>query len=469
MADGLLVKALAPVVRSGMTDAKTASVVVVVVLGLAAVAILPLAATYGQNQSQAAVVIQDTQVPLTVDSVDQNGSAISGYFVVLYGANGSEMGTGVTPAAFSVSPNSTYSFQVQRYGACTFTRWSSGITDDTLRFNVTSYALHLTAIYDCGAAARPSVGLVQLADSTCSYVCGNGSTVTEFPSRVSSGDLLALTVISDDLTPLNVSDSLGTFLQLGAKSASTACDSNTRTCQADLYWGMLAASGSDSVTVKEAGSNKALRVQAWELSGVDAIGGGCSPVSYPAGSILLATGRDAYGAGPGFKWEVYAASHLAGSEYQVATSPGFTDFPFSTGVNSVEAGAIFMRSPATVECGIGGSTTTTTFSTTITTAFQLSVGVDRTAYTGNESGVVSGSASPPPNAPSNATIIITSPVGVVVTATSEVSTADGSFSYRFVAGGTPGWVSGTYTVTVVCVAFGETETATATFIYTAQP
>jgi len=56
----------------------------------------------------------------------------------------------------------------------------------------------------------------------------------------------------------------------------------------------------------------------------------------------------------------------------------------------------------------------------------------------------------------------------VATATSEVSTADGFFSYRFVTGGTPGWVSGTYTVTVVCVAFGETETATATFIYTAQ-
>jgi hypothetical protein len=460
---------LALPIPSGIRGAKTATLVVLLVLGLAAVAILPLTGIRGQDQPQPATVTQD-QVPLTVDSVDQNGSAISGYFVVLYGANGSEISTGETPAAFSVDPNSTYGFQVERYGACTFSRWSSGVTDDTLEFNVTTYALHLTAIYDCGAAALPSVGLVQFAESTCSYVCGNGSTITEFPYSVSAGDMVALTIISDDLTPLNVSDSLGTLIQLGARSASTACDSNTRTCQADLYWGMFPASGNDSVTVGEAGSDRALRVQAWEFSGVNAIGGGCSPVSYPAGSVLLATGRDAYGAGSGFTWEDYAASGLAGSEYQVATSPGSTAFPFSTGVNSVEAAAIFMRSPATIECGAGATTTTTTSSTTASssmnaTAFQLSVAVDRSAYTSNESMVVSGIASPPPNAPANATIIVTSPVGVVATASSQVSTTNGSYSYRFVTGGTPGWVSGTYTVTVVCVAYGETVTATATFAY----
>jgi len=453
-------------IPSRVRDAKTASVIVLLVLGLAAVAILPLAGTHGQNQPQPSIVTQD-QVPLTVDAVDQNGSAISGYFVVLYGANGSEISTGTTPAAFSVNSNSTYSFQVQRYGACTFSRWSSGVTDDTIAFSVTTYALHLTAIYDCGAAALPSVGLVQLAESTCSYVCGNGSVVAKFPSSVTGGNMLALTVISDDLTLLSVSDSLGTAIQLGASSTSTACDSNTRTCQADLYWGMFPASGNDSVTVREAGSDRALRVQAWEFSGVNAIGGGCSPVSYPAGSVLLATGRDAYGAGPGFTWEGYAASGLAGSEYQVAASPGSTAFPFSTGINSVETAAIFMRAPATVECGAAGVTTNTSTSSSAgsTAAFQLSVGVDRAAYTGNESMLVSGSVSPPPSAPLNATIIITGPVGVVATATSQVSSTNGSYSYRFVTGGTSGWVSGSYTVTAVCVAFGETETATATFTF----
>jgi hypothetical protein len=458
---------LTPLTLSKVKGAKTASVIVLLVLGLAAVAILPVAGTQGQGPSQPGSVIQN-QIALTVDSVDQNGSAISGYFVVLYGANGSEISTAATPAAFSVGPNSTYSLQVQRYGACTFSRWSSGVTEDTLEFEVTTYNLHLTAVYDCGAGALPSVGLVQLAESTCSYVCGNGSTVAEFPSSVSGGDMLALTVISDDLTPLNVSDSLGTLIQLGARSASTSCDSNTRTCQADLYWGMLPASGNDSVTVREAGSDRALRLQAWEFRGVDAIGGGCSPVSYPADSILLATGRDAYRAGPGFSWEVYSASGLAGSEYKVATSPGSTTFPFSTGVNSVEASAVFMRSPATIECGGAGVTTTTSTSSSAnsTTAFQLSVGVNNSAYSGNESMLVSGSVSPPPNAPSNVTVIITSPVGVVATATSQVSTVNGSYSHAFVTGGTPGWVSGTYTVTVVCVAFGETDTATATFTFT---
>lgn len=460
---------MAAATLSRLRDAKTASLVVLLLLGLAAVAIFPLVGTYGQNQPEPATVSGD-QTPLTVDSVNQNGSAISGYFVVLYGANGSEMSTGTTPAAFSVSPNGTYSFQVQHHGACTFSRWSNGVPDDTISFKVTTYALHLTAIYDCGAAALPSVGLVQLTESTCSYVCGNGSATTKFPNIVHGGDMLGLTIISDDLTPLNVSDSLGTVMQLGARSASTSCDSNTRTCQADLYWGILPASGSDSVTVREAGSDRALRVQAWEFSGVDAIGGGCSPVSYPSGSVLLATGRDAYGAGEGFTWEAYAASGLAGSEYQVAASPGSTAFPFSTGVNSVEAAAIFMRSPATIECGAAGVTTTTTTTSTSgtnSTAFELSIGVDRSAYTGNEPMLVNGSVSPPPNSPTNATLIVTSPVGVVATATSQVSTANGSYSYRFVTGGTSGWVSGTYSVTVVCVAFGETETATTTFTFTA--
>jgi hypothetical protein len=274
--------------------------------------------------------------------------------------------------------------------------------------------------------------------------------------------MLAITVVSDDLTTLNVSDSLGTFIQLGVRSTSTSCDSNTGTCQADIYWGMLPASGNDSITVREGGSDRALRVQTWELSGVNGIAGGCSPVTYPAGSILLATGRDAHGAGTGFTWEVYAASGVAGSEYQVSPSTGSTAFPFSTGVNDVQAAAVFLLSPSGIECGAGPGVSTTT-TTVIASAVAMSIETDRPAYTSGESMLISGSVSPPPSAPSNVTITITGPQGVVAVATSAVSTTNGSYSYHLVTGGSSGWVSGTYTVMGVWSVLGQNETATTSF------
>jgi hypothetical protein len=400
---------------------------------------------------------------VTIDSVDQNGSAISGYYVVLYGANGSVMATGLTPKTFATTVGGTYSVQVQQYGSCAFSKWSDGVADDSMIFNMTSASLDLTAVYDCGSAPLPTAGLVQLSESTCSYVCGTGSTATAFPSNVRSGDMLAITVVSDDLTTLNVSDSLGTFMQLGVKSTSTSCESNTGTCQADIYWGMLPASGYDSVTVREGGSDRALRVQAWEFSGVDGVAGGCSPVTYPAGSVLLATGMWAHGAGTGFTWEIYAASGAAGSEYLVSRSPGTTAFPFSTGVNSVEAAAVLLHSPSGIECGAGVGVSTTTTTTTVNASAVMSIRTDRPAYTSGESMVVSGSVSPPPGAPSNVTITITGPQGVVVVATSAVSTTNGSYSYRLVTGGAGGWVTGTYSIRGVWTASGRTETATTSF------
>jgi hypothetical protein len=78
--------------------------------------------------------------------------------------------------------------------------------------------------------------------------------------------------------------------------------------------------------------------------------------------------------------------------------------------------------------------------------------------------VVSGSVSPPPTAPSNVTITIAGPQGVVVTATAAVSLANGSYSYQVVTGGSSsGWVTGTYTVRGDWSAQGEAETAMTSF------
>jgi len=100
-------------------------------------------------------------------------------------------------------------------------------------------------------------------------------------------------------------------------------------------------------------------------------------------------------------------------------------------------------------------------------AFALSVRVDRQDYTTGQPILVNGSVSPA-SSPLNVTLIVTSPASVAATATSRVSSIGGSYSHTLVAGGSPAWVSGVYTVTAVCVAFGATETATTQFAYTVQ-
>lgn len=120
---------------------------------------------------------------------------------------------------------------------------------------------------------------------------------------------------------------------------------------------------------------------------------------------------------------------------------------------------------------IGTATTSTTVITTSIVlvskaAFALSVRLDRATYTANQPITVNGSVSPVPNAHSNVTLIVTSPAGVAATATSWVSSINGSYSYTLVAGGSSAWVSGVYTVTAICVAFGATETASTQFAYT---
>ncbi len=195
-----------------------------------------------------------------------------------------------------------------------------------------------------------SPALAQQAESTCSYVCATGSTQAMFSGYVRSGDMLVVTVVSDDLTNLVVTDSMGTKISL-AVSATTSpdCISNTGTCQADIYWGLLPSSGPESVTVSEGSSPRALRLAIWEFRGVDTVKSAvsCAPIcasaSYSSPGILIATAMNVNGSGPGFAWFPYAASSVAGSEYQVVTSSGTTSFPFSTfttGDINVEAGAV---------------------------------------------------------------------------------------------------------------------------------
>ena len=93
-------------------------------------------------------------------------------------------------------------------------------------------------------------------------------------------------------------------------------------------------------------------MEAFEFSGVASVRGTvacepyfCASTSYPSSAILIATGEEVTGSGPGFAWHPYPSSGVAGSEYQVVYSAGSTNFPFSNTVNDVEAAAVLVPTP----------------------------------------------------------------------------------------------------------------------------
>ncbi len=150
----------------------------------------------------------------------------------------------------------------------------------------------------------------------------------------------------------------------------------------------------------------------------------------------------------------------AAIEYSRGLSPTITRTSFST-TTSTET---------TTTTSTTVSTTTvvsvSTLTATNSAAFALSVRVDRPCYTTSQPILVNGSVSRAPTTPTNLTLIVTGPAGTAAAATSRVSSINGSYSYTFVAGGSVAWVTGVYTVTAVCVAFGVAETATTQFVYT---
>jgi hypothetical protein len=88
---------------------------------------------------------------LTVQSVDQTGSPISGYYVTLYDANVNVLQSGFTMLTFtSLTPGQTYVVETDTgYGSCTFTEWEDSSTNYQRTFVATSSAEIFTASYSC--------------------------------------------------------------------------------------------------------------------------------------------------------------------------------------------------------------------------------------------------------------------------------------------------------------------------------
>lgn len=85
-----------------------------------------------------------------INSINQNGTSISGFYTVLYSSSGGVLGTGFTPATFPTTSGSAYSVRAESYGNCIFANWTTGSTNDPMTFIATSTAQSFTAVYNCG-------------------------------------------------------------------------------------------------------------------------------------------------------------------------------------------------------------------------------------------------------------------------------------------------------------------------------
>ena len=88
---------------------------------------------------------------LTVSSVDQNGNAVSGYYVALQSA-GKTVGTGFTTTTFATTSGQVYTIEADGYATCTFAKWSDGMTSNPRSFTASASALALTVVYNCGTS-----------------------------------------------------------------------------------------------------------------------------------------------------------------------------------------------------------------------------------------------------------------------------------------------------------------------------
>lgn len=93
-----------------------------------------------------------------VQAVDQNGNALTGYYVGLFNSGGTQIDYGYTPTQFSISMGNSYSIDALDYAYCNFDYWNDGTGSDYRSFTAaTSTYMVFTAVYDCTSGSDPNI------------------------------------------------------------------------------------------------------------------------------------------------------------------------------------------------------------------------------------------------------------------------------------------------------------------------
>jgi len=98
-----------------------------------------------------------TTANLVVESIDQFGNTITGYFIVIFDASGNQLATGYTPYTYAGIIGTTYQVQAQSYGTYTFTDWFGGTNGNDI-ITLPSAGMTIIAVYNNTAA--PKTGLI---------------------------------------------------------------------------------------------------------------------------------------------------------------------------------------------------------------------------------------------------------------------------------------------------------------------
>lgn len=101
---------------------------------------------------------------LSVQTVDQSGSTITGYYVGLYNG-GTLINSGFSPVTFTdISAMTSYYVAPDNYGSCSFSYWQDTGNTTRDRYFIAYGSQSLTAVYDCSSTGSVTVQTVNQND-----------------------------------------------------------------------------------------------------------------------------------------------------------------------------------------------------------------------------------------------------------------------------------------------------------------
>jgi hypothetical protein len=237
------------------------------------------------NQTVTTTVTSGATSNVTLDSVNQNGETVNGYYTLLGGIDGSiVIAEGPTPDTLTVAVGQTYSVRDQSSGGCTFSEWSDGVTTDQRSFTAASGSVSYTAVFSCSNTSptsaifqsctgySPTVSTVTQtmtpAQTTTTTITTPGTEpATQSVSCTMSNDVQAgdtIVVKLSDVPTILLNDSLGndfTLLESELLPGSTY--------YSYIYYTIASSTGPDTLTLHGAGNYPS--IMAVEIKGTQAI------------------------------------------------------------------------------------------------------------------------------------------------------------------------------------------------------
>ena len=156
------------------------------------------------NTGSVSTITGSGTVPITVQSVDQNGAAINGLYTVVQSSSGSTVATGFTPMTFYATAGQQYTITVSNYGSYYFSQWSTGSTSNSITITPTQ-GTTLTAEYSSSVqsppvltiesqytSGTPITGLYTVVESSSGSVLSTGFTTFSYTGTAGSTYTIAV-------------------------------------------------------------------------------------------------------------------------------------------------------------------------------------------------------------------------------------------------------------------------------------